>query len=131
MFSASYAFNEANIQKAYGTYLTKLRTCSPYTYNVDGVPYIAKILGRYNRRCVVRMYSYTTSAECNFKNEEIRAYLKTMPSPKQYTELRNASYVSQLNSETTNQLKENIKTYFGFMPSDTCKISGDEKKDIQ
>ncbi len=126
LFSASYAFNEANIQKAYGTYLTKLRTCSPYTYNVDGDLYIMKILGRYNRRCVLRIYSYSSMTECNFKNEDLRAHYKAMPSPKIYTEniYKTKEQFDKSATVVANKIKE---IHDEFKRNGTCTVYGEQK----
>ncbi len=69
-----------NMRKAYQTFRGKLRTCSPYTYNVDGDPAIVRIEGIYNRRCLVRFLGYNNTVECNFKNDSLRKYISSIPS---------------------------------------------------
>ena len=73
-----------DVQGPYQTYINKLRVCSPYTYNIDGDSSISRILGWYNRRCVVRTYTYTDAVECNFKTPELKEYAKNIPPAKIY-----------------------------------------------
>ena len=74
----------SNVRKTYQTYRYKLRTCSPYTYNVDGDPYIVRIEGIYNRRCLVRFLGYNNAIECNFKNDSLKKFISLMPPPNYY-----------------------------------------------
>ena len=85
-----------NVQKPYQTYVNKLRTCSPYTYNIDGDSSISRILGWYNRRCIVRTYTYTDAVECTFKTQELKEYIKALPPAKVY-----ASSVNKQPTELT------------------------------
>ncbi len=81
LFSSAFA---QDIQKPYQTYVSKLRTCSPYTYNIDGDSSISRILGWYNRRCIVRTFTYADAVECEFKTQELKEYAKAFPPAKIY-----------------------------------------------
>lgn len=123
LFSASYAFDIVGIRNAYGTYLIKLRKCSPYTFNVDGVATINRIVGMYNRRCVITSYTYTTATECHFTNEDLRKYIKVLPSLKAFSD----------NPEPIdlNTLKQAQKVKDDFATRGVCVSYGDDKKNNQ
>ena len=120
LFSASHAFDIVGIRNAYGTYLNKIRRCSPYTLNVDGVSTIIKISGMYNRRCVVSSYTYSKITECHFNNEDLKKYIKILPSIKVFSD--------DPEILTENSLAQAQKVKDDFAIRGVCTTYGDDKK---
>lgn len=80
--------NASTSQTAYQTYLKKLSTCSPYTYNVGDDSNILTILGIYNRKCVIKNFTYSRTEKCSFAQDELKKYVKvlSLSKAKSYTE---------------------------------------------
>ncbi len=119
-----------NMRKAYQTFRGKLRTCSPYTYNVDGDPAIIRIEGIYNRRCLVRFLGYNNTFECNFKNDSLRKYISTMPSVNE--SVKSLEEIVNMKDKEADKLIDSRITFLmgniGAASSGICKSNNTENQ---
>lgn len=119
-----------NMRKAYQTYRSKLRTCSPYTYNVDGDPAIIRIEGIYNRRCLVRFLGYNNTVECNFKNDSLRKYISSIPSFGE--SMKSLEEIANTKDKEADKLTDSRITFFlgdiDTTSSEICKLNNTENQ---
>ncbi|MBR6299092.1 MAG: hypothetical protein IKR34_07575 [Candidatus Gastranaerophilales bacterium] len=120
-----------NVKRTYQIYRSKLRTCSPYTYNVDGVPAIARIEGIYNRRCLVRFFTENDTTECNFKNDSLRQFVKSQPNANEYAMYFQQNLANMSGNDKDKMVENFLKTLFNLadnIADGTCKSNNVENQ---
>lgn len=88
----------------------KVRTCTPYIYNVDGDPVIYHVVGTYNRKCVVRMANVNVSTECNFDSNQLKKFDATLAARENIKRENKLRLLETMNKSELESLAGNTET---------------------